>query len=59
MTCDNTMKKCYMGQSMQHVKVIKYDTYMVHTIFVQAILNTQTMFNIFPIALKEFAPILQ
>jgi hypothetical protein len=29
-----------MGQSMQQVKVIKYDTYMVHTIFVQAILNT-------------------
>jgi len=28
MTCDNTMGKCYMGQSMQHVKIIKYVTYM-------------------------------
>jgi hypothetical protein len=26
MTCDITMGKCYMGQSMQHVKIIKYGT---------------------------------
>jgi hypothetical protein len=29
-----------MGQSMQHVKIIKYGTYMVHKIFVHATLNT-------------------
>jgi hypothetical protein len=34
MTCDNTMGKCSMVQSMQYVKVIKYSTYMVHKIFI-------------------------
>jgi hypothetical protein len=29
-----------MGQCMQHVKIIKYATYMVHMIFVHATLNT-------------------
>jgi hypothetical protein len=40
MTCGSTMGKCYMGQSMQHAKIIKYATYMVHKIFVQPALNT-------------------
>jgi hypothetical protein len=40
MTCDSTKGKCYMGQSMQHVKIIKYVTYMVHEIFVQPALST-------------------
>jgi hypothetical protein len=34
MTCDNTMGKCSMVQSMQYVKVIKYSTYMVQKIFI-------------------------
>jgi hypothetical protein len=48
MTCDNTMGKCYMGQSMQYVKVIKYNTYMVHKIFVHATLNTPNYVQHFP-----------
>ncbi len=48
MTCDNTMRKCYIGQFMQHVKVIKYDTHMVHKIFVHATLNTPNYVQHFP-----------
>jgi hypothetical protein len=48
MTCDSTMGKCYMGQFMQHVKIIKYATYMVHMIFVQATLNTWNYVQHFP-----------
>ncbi len=33
MTCDSTMGKCYMGQCMQYVEIIKYGIYMVHRIF--------------------------
>ncbi len=40
MTCDNTMGKCYMGQFMQRVKIMKYGTYMVHKIFIHVTLNT-------------------
>jgi hypothetical protein len=48
MTHDSTMGKCYMGQSMQHVKIIKYGTYMVHKIFVHATLNTPNYVQHFP-----------
>jgi hypothetical protein len=48
MTCDSTMRKCYIGQFMQHVKVIKYDTHMVHKIFVHATLNTPNYVQHFP-----------
>jgi len=41
-----------MRQFMQHVKVIKYDAYMVHTIFVQAILNTPNYVQHFPNYIK-------
>ncbi len=40
MTCHKTMGKCYINQFMQHVKIIKYGTYMVHKIFIQVTLNT-------------------
>ncbi len=53
MTCDNTMRKCYMHQSMQHVKVIKYDTNVVHMIFVQALLNTLNYVQHFPNCIKR------
>jgi hypothetical protein len=42
-----------MCQSMQHVKVIKYDRYMVHTIFVQAILNAPNYVQHFPNYIKR------
>jgi hypothetical protein len=48
MTCDSTMGKCYMRQSMQHVKIIKYATYMVHMIFVHFTTNTWNYVEHFP-----------
>jgi hypothetical protein len=48
MTCDSTMGKCYMGQSMQHVKIIKYATNMAQKIFVQATLNIWNFVQRFP-----------
>jgi hypothetical protein len=34
MTCDNAVGKHYTSQFMEHVKIIKYTSYMVHMIFV-------------------------
>jgi hypothetical protein len=48
MTCDNTMGKCSMGQSIQHVKIIKYATYMAQRIFLHATLNTWNSIQHFP-----------
>ncbi len=59
MTCDSTMGKCYMGQFMQHVKIIKFGSYMVHMIFVQATLNTPNYVQHFPNYIQRAAPILQ
>jgi hypothetical protein len=42
------MGKCYMGQSMQHVKIIKYATNMAQKIFVQATLNIWNFVQRFP-----------
>jgi hypothetical protein len=58
MTCGSTTGKCYMGQSMQHVKFIKYATYMVHKIFVQPALNTCNSVQHFLTIFEELAPIL-
>jgi hypothetical protein len=47
MTCVHHKEMLY-GSYMQHVKIIKYATYMVHKIFVQATLNTWNSDQHFP-----------
>jgi hypothetical protein len=40
MMCDNAQGNIIWVQFMEHVKIIKYASYMVHKIFVQATLDT-------------------